>query len=130
MAHFSLQEYNQATDSKVKAIYDEILTELGFGIVSNLFKSMAINPDVLEANWKKFRATISQGDVPQPLKVIGFGVLAATKPDTLTEVDYQHLQSLGLDQSEIFEIIATANLFTSVNRYTDSIALEIDTLSK
>ena len=182
MAHFSLQEYNQATDSKVKAIYDEILTELGFGIVSNLFKSMAINPDVLEANWKKFRATISQGDVPQLLKemlgaaisqannspyalnvhlhtlsalgmseellkllvsdfdacplperekaVIGFGVLAATKPDTLTEVDYQHLQSLGLDQSEIFEIIATANLFTSVNRYTDSIALEIDTLLK
>ncbi len=182
MAHFPIQEYNQATDAKVKAIYDEILTELGFGIVPNLFKSMAINPDVLEANWKKFRATILQGDVPRTLKemlgvaisqannspyalnvhlhglsslgmseevlkllvsdfeacplperekaVISFGLLAATQPDVITEANYQRLHSLGLEQSEIFEIIATADLFTSVNRYTDSIALEIDTLSK
>lgn len=180
MAHFSIQEYDQVTDAKVKVIYDEILTELGFGIIPNLFKSMAINPNVLEANWKKFRATILKGDVPRTLKemlgvaisqannspyalnvhlhglsslgmseevlkllvsdfdacplperekaVIRFGLLAATQPHALTEASYQHLQSLGLDRAEIFEIIATADLFTSVNRYTDSIDLEIDSL--
>lgn len=180
MAQFSIQEYDQATDPKVKAVYDEILTELGFGIIPNLFKSMAINPDVLEANWKKFRATILQGDVPRTLKemlgvaisqannspyalnvhlhglsslgiseevlkllvsdfescplpqrekaVIQFGLLAATEPHRLTDEDYEHLQDLGLDRAEIFEIIATADLFSGVNRYTDSIALEIDSL--
>jgi alkylhydroperoxidase family enzyme len=46
----------------------------------------------------------------------------------LAGADYQHLQELGLDQSEIFELIATANLFTEVNQYTDAIALEIDSL--
>jgi uncharacterized peroxidase-related enzyme len=60
--------------------------------------------------------------------VISFGVLAATQPDKLTVADYQHLQELGLDQSEIFELIATANLFTEVNQYTDAIALDIDNL--
>jgi uncharacterized peroxidase-related enzyme len=180
MAHFPLQEYDQVTDPKTEAIYDEILAELGFGIVPNVFKSMAVNPDLLEANWKKFRATILQGDVPRTLKemvgvaisqannspyalnvhlhglsalgmseeilrtlvsdfvacplperekaVITFGLLAATNPQNLTVTDYQHLYELGLDQSEIFEIVATADLFTSINRYTDTISLEIDAL--
>lgn len=180
MAHFPIKEYDEVTDAKVKAIYDEILTELGFGIVPNIFKSMAINPDVLEANWKKFRATILQGDVPRTLKemigvaisqahnsayalkvhlhslsalgmseevlqtlvsdfaacplparekaVISFGLLAATKPHEITETQYQHLRKFGLDDSEIFEIVATADLFTSINRYTDAIALDIDSI--
>lgn len=180
MAYFALQEYDEVTDPKVKAVYEEIVTELGFGIVPNLFKSMAVNAEVLEANWKKFRATILQGDVPRTLKemigvaisqahnspyalkvhlhglsalgiseeilrtlvsdfdacplperqkaAIKFGLLAATKPQELTESDYQKLGEFGLDESEIFEIIATAELFTSINRYTDAIALEIDAL--
>lgn len=180
MAHFPIQEYDQVTDPKVKAIYEEIQAELGFGIVPNLFKSMSLSPEFLEASWKKFRSTILQGDVPRTIKemigvaisqangsdyalkvhlhglsalgiseevlqtlvsdfancplperekaVISFGVLAATNPKKLTDTDYQHLQELGLDQSEIFELIATANLFTAVNQYTDSIALEIDGL--
>ncbi|NMG18426.1 carboxymuconolactone decarboxylase family protein [Brasilonema bromeliae] len=180
MAKFPIIEYEQLSDSNVKAIYEEIQVELGFGIVPNLFKSMAINPRILEANWKKFRSTILKGDVPRTLKemlgiaisqansspyalnvhlhglsslgmseevlrtlvsdfaacplperekaVIGFGLKAATEPHALTSKDYQHLYDLGLDDSEIFEIVATADLFTSVNKYTDSISLEIDTL--
>ncbi|MBW4633496.1 MAG: peroxidase-related enzyme [Iphinoe sp. HA4291-MV1] len=180
MAKFPIIEYEQLSNPKVKAIYEEIQVELGFGIVPNLFKSMAINPEVLEANWKKFRSTILKGDVPRTLKemlgiaisqannspyalnvhlhglsslgmseevlrtlvsdfaacplperekaVISFGLKAATEPHKLTSKDYQHLYNLGLDDSEIFEIVATADLFTSINRYTDSISLEIDTL--
>lgn len=180
MAYFPIQEDDQVTDPKVKAVYDEIRAELGFGMVPNLFKSMSINPDFLEASWKKFRSTILQGDVPRTIKemigvaisqannsqyalqvhlhglsalgiseqvlqtlvsdfancplpdrekaAIGFGLLAATKPDKLTSTDYQRLQDLGLDRSEIFELIATANLFTEVNQYTDAIALDIDSL--
>jgi uncharacterized peroxidase-related enzyme len=180
MARFPIQDYDQVTDPKVKAVYEEIRTELGFGMVPNLFKSMASNPDFLEASWKKFRSVILEGDVPRTIKemigvaisqanhsqyalqvhlhglsalgiseeilqmlvadfdncplpereksVIRFGLLAATKPQHLTDADYQHLQEFGLDSSEIFELITTANLFTEVNQYTDAIALEIDQL--
>lgn len=180
MAQFPIIEDQQVTDSKLKAIYQEIRVELGFGIVPNLFKSMAINPEVLEANWKKFRATVLQGEVPRTLKemlgiaisqansspyalnvhlhglsslgmseevlktlvsdfttcplperekaVISFGLKAATAPHELTDKDFQRLREFGLNNFEIFEIIATADLFTSINRYTDSISLEIDTL--
>jgi uncharacterized peroxidase-related enzyme len=180
MAYVPIIEYDKLTDPKAKAVYDEITAELGFGIVPNLFKSMASNPDFLEANWKKFRGVILKGDLPRTLKemvgvaisqannseyalkvhlhglsalgmseeilrtlvsdfeacplparekaAIRFGLLAATQPKSLTPEKFDELRKLGLDDAEIFEIMATANLFTGVNQYTDSIHLEVDAL--
>jgi len=180
MAQFPLQDTHQITKPLVQNIYDEISTELGFGMVPNLFKSMAIRPDFLAATWQQFRCTILKGTIPRTIKemigvaisqangsdyalkvhlhslsalgiseqvlqmlvsdfdncplperekaVIHFSLLAATKPQQLSDTDYQHLHELGLDQAEIFELIATANVFTAINQYTDAIALEIDTL--
>ena len=180
MARFPIVEYDAVTDEKTKGVYDQIKAELGFGIVPNLFKSMATNPDFLEVNWRQFRSTILQGELPRTLKemigvaisqsnnsdyalkvhlhglsalgmseevlrtlvsdfeacplparekaVIRFGLLAGTKPQQLTSEHYDQLRLQGLDNSEIFEIIATANLFAGVNQYTDAIALEVDAL--
>ncbi|NJP10168.1 MAG: carboxymuconolactone decarboxylase [Leptolyngbyaceae cyanobacterium RU_5_1] len=180
MSQFPLIELDQLTDPKARGVYEEILAELGFGIVPNLFKSMAIRTDFLEAMWKLFRSTVLQGQIPRTLKemigvaisqanqseyalkvhlhglsvlgisenvlqtlvsdfdncplperekkVIQFGLLAATNPQSLTDENYQQLHLMGLDKAEIFEIIATANLFAAVNQYTDAIALEVDAL--
>jgi uncharacterized peroxidase-related enzyme len=180
MAYVSIVEAEALTDPKAKAVYEEIKAELGFGIVPNLFKSMASHPDFLEANWKKFRGVILQGELPRTLKemigvaisqannseyalkvhlhglsalgmseeslrtrvsdfeacplparekaAIRFGLLAARQPHDLKEEQLAELRTLGLDDAEIFEIIATANLFTGVNQYTDAIHLEVDAL--
>jgi uncharacterized peroxidase-related enzyme len=180
VTHFDLIEDDQATDPTVRAVYDEIKAQLGFGMVPNLFKSMAHNPQFLEAGWNKFRATILQGSLPRTLKemvgvaisrandsqyalqvhlhglsvlgtsdavldllvsdvdncplperekaIIRFGLKAATEPHHLAAEDYQRLRNFGLDELELFEIIATANLFTAVNQYTDAIDLDIDAL--
>lgn len=180
MSRFPIVEHDQVTDPQVRQIYDEIKAELGFGIVPNLFKSMATAPGFLAANWSKFRSTILQGRLPRTLKemigiaisqandsqyalkvhlhgltalgiseevlmllvsdfencplperekaVIAFGLRAGTRPHDLSAADYQRLYDLGLNEVEVFEIIATANLFIGVNQYTDAIALEIDSL--
>lgn len=180
MSHFPIQEYDSLTSQSVKSIYDEIRAELGFGIVPNLFKSMAMRPEFLRASWNHFRSTVLEGGIPRTLKemigvaisqanqseyalkvhlhglsalgiseevlntlvtdfercplperekaVITFGLLAATQPQELSNAHYQNLRDLGLDDEEIFEIIATANVFTQVNQYTDAIALEVDSL--
>ena len=41
---------------RVKALYDEIKSELGIDFVPNLYRAMASNPDYLEANWRKVKA--------------------------------------------------------------------------
>lgn len=180
MSQFPLYDYNELTSDKARFVYDEIVKELGFGMVPNIFRSMAIRPDFLEASWKDFRSTILQGYLPRTLKemigiavsqhnnseyalkvhlhglsalgiseevlrllvsdfencplperekaVISFGLKAATNPHGLATADYEALHSFGLNNEEIFEIIATARLFHGVNMYTDAIKLEIDAL--
>ncbi|MCB0139080.1 MAG: carboxymuconolactone decarboxylase family protein [Caldilineaceae bacterium] len=180
LSYITLLEYNDVTDPQVKNVYDEIRAELGFGIVPNLFKSMASHPGFLAAQWQKFRAVILHGEVPRTLKemigvvisqangseyalrvhlhslsalgisedilqllvqdfescplpqhqkeAIRFSLAAATQPRSVAEADYARLREIGLSSAEIMELVATANLFASVNQYTDSIMLEIDTL--
>ena len=180
MSYVTLVEYDDVVNPDVKAVYDEIRAELGFGMVPNLFKSMATRPGFLKANWEKFRSTILQGEMPRTIKemigvvisqannsdyalkvhlhglsalgmteevldlliedfeacplpqrektVIRFGLFAATRPHELTEEMYNELEASGVSKAEIFEILATANLFTGVNQYTDAINLEIDAL--
>ena len=60
--------------------------------------------------------------------ILRFGLLSGTNPLSITDEDYTALRNQELRDEEIFEIIATADLFASVNAYTDSIALEIDQL--
>ncbi|HSH01428.1 MAG TPA: peroxidase-related enzyme [Anaerolineae bacterium] len=180
MTQFTIVQEDEATDPQVQAVYDEIKTELGFGMVPNLFKSMAHHPGFLYANWNKFRAVVLQGSLPRTLKemigvaisqandsqyalnvhlhglsalgiseevlkllvsdfencplperekaVISFGLKAATDPHGLSAADYEGLYQQGLSSKEVFEILATSNLFTGVNQYTDAISLEIDAL--
>lgn len=180
MAYFPIVGEADARDPEVVRVYDEIRTELGFGIVPNIFKSMAIRPTLLRANWDKFRATILQGYLPRTLKemvgilisqtngseyalrvhlhglsamgmseevlqtlvrdyqncplperekaVLRFGLLAATDPLQIGPEDYERLRMHALSDEEIFEIVATADLFASINAYTDSAGVEIDQL--
>jgi uncharacterized peroxidase-related enzyme len=180
MAMVRLYELEELSDPLARRVYGEIIAELGFGIVPNLFKSMANRPPFLEANWNHFRSTILQGDIPRTLKemvgvaisqennsqyalkvhlhglsalgmseevlqtlvsnfsacplperekvMIRFGLKIATEPHAVSAEDYEQMRRMGLDDDEIFEVVATAHLFNGVNQYTDAIQLEIDAL--
>ncbi len=43
---------------KVKEIYLEIMDSHDIDFVPNMYKLMAVNPDYLEANWKKIKAVM------------------------------------------------------------------------
>ncbi len=107
MTHFPIVEYEQLTDPKAQSVYDEILTELGFGIVPNLFKSMAANPDLLEANWKKFRSTILQGDIPRTLKeMIGIVISQANDSEYALKVHLHGLSALGISEEVLLLLVS------------------------
>ena len=45
---------------KVKSIFEDIRATLGLDFVPNMYRAMAVMPDLLEANWNKVR-TVMQG---------------------------------------------------------------------
>lgn len=180
MPRFPVTEEDDVRDPLVADVYNEIRRELGFGIVPNIFRSMAIRPALLRVQWDTFRATILQGHLPRTIKemigvlisqtngseyalrvhlhglsafgmseevlqalvrdyeqcplperdkqMLRFGLLAATDPLAITDADYERLRAHDLNDEEIFEIVATACLFASINAYTDAAGVPIDKL--
>ncbi len=57
MASIKLISEEEAS-GKVKDIYNEIKSSLRIDFVPNLYKSMAIKPNYLEANWNKVKSVM------------------------------------------------------------------------
>jgi alkylhydroperoxidase/carboxymuconolactone decarboxylase family protein YurZ len=57
MASIKMVEMEEAPD-QVKAIYQQIMDQLGTDFVPNMYKVMGHKPDFLEAQWKKTQAVM------------------------------------------------------------------------
>lgn len=91
---FPLVDPATVADPVVRAVFGEIERELGFGIVPNLFRAMAIQPAVLRATWDLFRATVLEGELPRTIKeMVGIVVSAANHSEYALQV---HMHSLGV----------------------------------
>lgn len=67
--------------------------------------------------------------LPDTLRaLIRFARKAAIDPRQITAADIATLTDEGLSEAECFEVIATIDLFKSVNTYTDLVRVEIDSL--
>lgn len=107
MTRFALLEYGEISDGRVKAIYDEICRELGFGIVPNLFKSMANSPAFLESQWRHFRATVLEGLLPRTLKeMIGVAISQANQSEYALRVHLHSLSSLGISEQVLHLLVS------------------------
>ncbi len=60
--------------------------------------------------------------------MVAFARKAATSPVGVSDADFDDMIETGLTAEECFEIIATVDLFKSVNTYTDLMKVEIDQL--
>jgi alkylhydroperoxidase family enzyme len=70
MASINMISEEEAT-GKVKEIYDEIKSQLEIDFVPNLYKTMAPNPDYLEANWSRVKTImVNEGHLNRLTKEI------------------------------------------------------------
>lgn len=99
MALVPLVSESDATDPDVKRVYDEIRVELGFGMVPNLFMSMATRPRFLEANWNHFRSTVLDGALPRTLKeMVGILISQHNASEYALRVHLHGLSALGISE--------------------------------
>ena len=57
MASITMVAEEDATP-EVRAIYADIKQALGIDFVPNMYRTMALNPHYLEANWRKIKAVM------------------------------------------------------------------------
>lgn len=91
-------------DGKIKEVYDEI--KASFGLVPNLFKTMALRPEILEANWNKTKAVLMSGLVPRETKeMIAVVVSKANSCDYCVNAHSTALKMLGFSDEKIEKLL-------------------------
>ena len=74
MATIKLIREDEASD-RVKAVYEEIKSSMGWSFVPETFQLIAHNPDHLEAYWRHYRLAMEPGKVDlKTKKIIAFVV--------------------------------------------------------
>ena len=107
MTSINMISEEEAT-GKVKEIYDEIMSQLGVDFVPNLYKTMAVNPEYLEANWNKVRTVMTkEGRLDRLTKeIIAVAVSAVNGCDYCLWVHTAAAKKQGLDDVGVLELMA------------------------
>ena len=107
MALFKITNAEEMVDPRVEAVFDEIRAELGFGIVPNLFKSMASNPSFLEGQWRTFKGVVLEGDIPRTLKeMVGVAISQANNSEYALRVHLHGLSALGMSEEVLRTLVS------------------------
>jgi len=93
---------------EVQGIFEEI--EQGFGMIPNLFRTMAHYPPLLKANWEKVKAVMMGGRLPRKLKET-IALLVSKDNECLycVKAHSAALRTLKVDE-EVLEKILAGNL--------------------
>lgn len=66
-------------------------------------------------------------DLPEDVKmVLRLAVKSTKSPDMITDLEIEELRKLGFSDANIIEIFSVVDLFTSFNRFLDTLSVPID----
>ncbi|OGG46439.1 MAG: hypothetical protein A3F84_15360 [Candidatus Handelsmanbacteria bacterium RIFCSPLOWO2_12_FULL_64_10] len=126
MAMIALISEQEAT-GKVKEVYEQIQKAFGIPFVPNLFKAMAHNPDLLEANWRRVGTIMGRGRLDRKTKeMIAVAVSATNNCEYCINAHTAALKRMGVTDAELLELMAVVDLFNGFNRFADGLKIESD----
>ncbi|MBI4849682.1 MAG: peroxidase-related enzyme [Nitrospirae bacterium] len=166
----------ETVSKETMRIFDEIRG--AFGMVPNLFRTYAVHPPLLQANWNKVKAVMMQGSLSAKVKqtiavlvskdnsckycvaahrgalksigisdeelkrieeniekadftvkeraLINFARKANQDPIRIPDSDFEALRQSGASDPEIIEALGVMEVFTSFNKFLDSLQVDID----
>jgi AhpD family alkylhydroperoxidase len=126
MATIRLISEQEAT-GKVKEVYEQIQKAFGLPFVPNLFKAMAHNPDLLEANRGRVGMIMGRGRLDRKTKeMIAVAVSATNNCEYCVNAHTAALNRMGVTDPELLELMAVVDLFNGFNRFADGLRIESD----
>lgn len=127
MASVEMISEEEATNP-VKEIYEEIKSVLGIDFIPNLYRTMAVKPGYLEANWHKVKAVMAEeGKLDRLSKeIIAIAVSAVNGCDYCLWVHTAAAKKLGMDDEAIVELMAVVDLFSGLNKLVEGLRIEPD----
>jgi AhpD family alkylhydroperoxidase len=130
MATVKLVEEN-AADTRVRAIYDDIKTTKKIDRVPNFWRALAANPDNLERSWQQAKAIMKPGRLDLLTKeIIALAVSITNSCRYCINSHTAACQKLGLTPEQQGELLAVVGLYNQFNKMADAFQVEPDILPK
>lgn len=121
----SVQE-NEA-EGKAKEVFEDIKKTFGLPFVPALFRSMALNPDYLEATWTRFKIIMGPGELTRREKeIIALAVSATNNCEYCVLAHTAMLKQLGLSEKGVLEVMSVVEQFNGFNAFIDGLRIKPD----
>lgn len=113
--------------AKVNALCEEIKKALGVPFVPSLFKTMAVNPELLEATWSQFKTVMAPGELTRHEKeLVALAVSATNNCKYCIHAHTAAVKRQGLSDKGVLELMAVVGLFNNFNKFLDGLQVEPD----
>lgn len=98
---------------KVKEIFDEIRQRRRLAEVPLFWRTIAVNPDYLEATWNKLKVVMAPSRIDRKTKeMIAVAVSAINNCDYCLRSHTDALRDLGVDDATLVELLAVVDFFS------------------
>lgn len=91
---------------EVAALYDEIKREMGFPVVPNFMRALAVSPAALRIHWLSYRAFLENSTLPQSLSAMILYAIARQNECQYCSANHElACLTLGIDEATLNTLI-------------------------
>jgi AhpD family alkylhydroperoxidase len=122
-------------DPRVRAVFDDIRRTKSIDFVPNLWRALAVNPDLLENTWSHLKRVMHPEAAecqsrlePQVREMLALAVSATNNCSYCVNSHTTALLKLGVDRATLGEVMNVVALFNATNALADGFQVEPDVL--
>lgn len=128
MATVRLVDEN-TTDPRIRAVFEDFKATRKVDRVTNFWRALASNPDLLESVWLHLKSVMQPGKLDMLTKeIIAIAVSATNGCAYCTNSHVAGAMKLGLDEEGLGEVMAVVGLFNMTNKLAEGYQVEPDVL--
>jgi AhpD family alkylhydroperoxidase len=112
---------------KVKEIFDEIRQRRQLAEVPLFWRTIAVNPEYLEATWNKLKVVMAPSRIDRKTKeMIAVAISATNNCDYCLRSHTDALRDLGVDDATLIELMGVVDFFNGSNAIASGLRVEYE----
>lgn len=126
MATVHTIEYEDAS-SEVRAIYDDIMATRGTDWINNFWKSLAVQPELLQRTWDGVKNVMAPGAIDSLTKEMIYIAVSATNAcEYCIKSHTASARKQGMSDAMLAELIAVVGMANQTNALVNGLQVDVD----
>lgn len=119
---------NPESDSRVKAVFDDIRTTRGTDYINNMWRWLAVDPALLERTWNEIKAVMGTPSSIDPLtkEMIYIAVSVANNCSYCIHSHTAAARAKGMSDEQYGELLAIIGLAGKTNQLATALQVPVD----